>query len=242
MNSRSRSPAKMNHLDVEAMIKAAATAAVSASDDKWDLRIKTLLSEQDAKYDQKFKTVESSISALRSEMNAKLAAASTAGSTYSTGYDYFATRRSNFEPRSIISKNYMVSFDRKEGALTYNRVCTYIDLFWKQLAADSSRDINDKTPKFQIQADPERQAIRKRAGRAGGFLKDRGWTEETLKFQWSYNRFSTFSVVNPNVAIELCEWSQKIGWKVPGLAALVERYDGQAIAADDLANYAEDRL
>ena len=90
--------------------------------------------------------------------------------------------------------------------------------------------------------DPERQAIRKRAGRAGGFLKDRGWTDEMLKFQWGYMRFNIFSVVNPDAPIELCEWSQNTGWKVPGLAAIVERYAGQAVAADDLANYAEDRL
>ena len=47
-HSRSRSPQHMNLQDVETLISRAATAVVSASDDKWDIRIKTLIAEQDA--------------------------------------------------------------------------------------------------------------------------------------------------------------------------------------------------
>ena len=55
-------------------------------------------------------------------------------------------------------------------------------------------------------------------------------------------RFAIFSIINPEVPIELCEWSQKRGWTVSGMAEIMGQNGGNAIAVDELINYAEDRV
>ena len=100
--------------------------------------------------------------------------------------------------------------------------------------------IHGKNPKFQVQVEPEKQALRRKAGRTGGFLKTKGYNDETLKFQWGYMRFTIFSVVNPEHPVELVEWSFKNGWKVAGLQEIIKQAEGP-VAPDEIVNYAEDR-